>query len=234
MNVHLDEDMHVHSTVSDGRDTLQANVDAAYARGLRALGCVEHVRRSTRWVAEYVEDVHRLRNRGLQVTAGIEAKLLDTTGSLDMPPDGHLADLIYVADHKLPTARGCISPLMATQMFEDGTMTVLEALEGLIDATIHAVERHPRVVLAHLFSVLPKLGLDESDVPIGLIAELASAARVYGACIEIDERWRCPGPRTLSIFLAAGVEVLASTDSHRASTIGCYDYVASIATELNP
>ena len=81
------QDMHVHSTFSDGRDPIEGNVDEAEALGLTAA----HVRRP------------RARGHGLgarrtsprcggsaqatdvELRCGIEAKLLDTTGALDLP-----------------------------------------------------------------------------------------------------------------------------------------------------
>ena len=43
--------------------------------------------------------------------------------------------------------------------------------------------------------------------------------------VEIDERWRCPGVRTLRAFRAAEVPIFASTDSHAKENIGVYSYV---------
>lgn len=45
--LNLDEDWHVHSTFSDGQDTVDRNVSVAERRGLRLLCLVDHVRAST-------------------------------------------------------------------------------------------------------------------------------------------------------------------------------------------
>ena len=89
-----------------------------------------------------------------------------------------------------------------------------------------------RLVIAHLFSVLPKVGLDERAVPQESLERLAQAAAESGASIEIDERWRCPSARTLRPFHAAGVPILLSTDSHSPETIGRYDYCLGVIEEL--
>ena len=79
-------DLHVHSTFSDGRGTIEENIAAAEALGLGTLGCVDHVRADTDWVPAYVEAVQRLRGEtAVELRCGIEAKLLDTTGALDLP-----------------------------------------------------------------------------------------------------------------------------------------------------
>ena len=53
------QDMHVHSTFSDGRDTIEDNVAEAERLGLLELTCVDHVRAGTDWVADYVAAVRR-------------------------------------------------------------------------------------------------------------------------------------------------------------------------------
>ena len=57
------QDMHVHSTFSDGRDPIEDNVAEAEALGLTALDCVDHVRADTDWVPDYVAAVRRIRAR---------------------------------------------------------------------------------------------------------------------------------------------------------------------------
>jgi putative hydrolase len=85
-------------------------------------------------------------------------------------------------------------------------------------------------VLAHLFSVLPKIGLDESGVPDSLLGLLAQRARACGAIVEVNEKWSCPSARTLRAFAGAGVPLVASTDSHDCQNIGVY---ASVARTLD-
>ena len=84
----LDEDYHVHSAFSDDAvSTLAENVRAAARdRGLRVLCLVDHVRRDSPWVADYTAAVAALRPvPGLEVVAGVEAKILDSQGHLDLP-----------------------------------------------------------------------------------------------------------------------------------------------------
>ena len=59
----LAEDMHVHSTFSDGEGTIEENIAAAEERSLTALTCVDHVRRDTDWHPGFVEEVRRARRR---------------------------------------------------------------------------------------------------------------------------------------------------------------------------
>ena len=107
MNVALDEDFHVHSTFSDGASTLAENVRAARERGLRTLCLVDHVRRDTRWLPEFTAAVDQYRGQpGLHVLAGVEAKILDTAGHLDLPPGLQTGRHRPGADRRSPVPRG--------------------------------------------------------------------------------------------------------------------------------
>ncbi|HEY2259606.1 MAG TPA: PHP domain-containing protein [Solirubrobacteraceae bacterium] len=227
------QDMHVHSTFSDGRDTIEANVAEAERLGLRELTCVDHVRAATDWVGEYVAAVRAVDNdTPVQLRCAVEAKLLDTAGDLDLPPGLSGIDAIYAADHQVPLSDGPHSPREVKGLIADGVLSGAEVVQAIIASTSAALQRHSPVVIAHLFSVLPKLNLDEREVPLALLEDLAEVAADRDARIEISERWRCPNARTLRPFLRRGVPVLLSTDSHRSDTIGRYSYCTAVRAEL--
>jgi putative hydrolase len=228
------QDMHVHSTFSDGADRIEDNIAQAEQLGLRELTCVDHVRASTDWVPDYVSAVRALRPTSeLTLRCAIEAKLLNTDGGLDLPEAIDGVDAIYAADHQVPLADGPHHPREVRESLERAEREPAAVLEAIVTATARSLDRPEQVVIAHLFSVLPKLGLNERDVPLALIEQLAEAALRHGAWIEIDERWRCPSARTVRPFVDLGVPLLLSTDSHRRETIGRYDYCLSVLSELD-
>lgn len=232
--ISLREDRHVHSRFSDGESTLAENIAAAEALGLQALTCVDHVRVSTDWVPAYVEAVRAARvTTAITLGCGIEAKLLDTDGALDLPPGIEGVDAIYAADHQVALGDGPHHPREIAAEIESGERDAAAVIEAIVMSTAAAVARYPGVVIAHLFSVLPKIGLSESDVAPELVQHLAAVCAPSGACIEISERWRCPSVQTLRPFVEHGVTVLVSTDSHRSETIGRYEYCAAVVAELD-
>jgi len=229
----LREDMHVHSTVSDGKNELEENLAEAEALSLTRFGCVEHVRLDTAWVPEYVARVERARSQfGLEIWCGVEAKLLDQRGTLDMPEDLTGVDRVYVADHRFPLGDACFRPIEIKQKLESGELTRAQCFDALIESTLNAIHRYPNLVIAHLFSILPKLGFEESQVPRSAIAELARACAATGTLIEVDERWRSPSYGTVRIFVQHGVPVLCSSDAHRRENIGRYTHNALVAGAL--
>jgi len=231
--VDLREDWHVHSTFSDGTSTVDENIDEALRVGLTRVMLVDHVRVDTTWVPEFAAavDTARARAGGLTVSCGVEAKLLDTTGLLDLPSNLPRGLRIVAADHQVPTPGGPAHPREVSAALESGDLDPLEVTGWIVGSTVSAIERYPRVLVAHLFSILPKIGLDESVITGAQLSRIAQAAARYAAIVEISERWRCPGARTLAVMRSAGVRIVASTDSHALDSIGRYVYVDAMARD---
>jgi putative hydrolase len=228
------QDMHVHSTFSDGGNTIEENVAEAERLGLGELTCVDHVRVDTDWVPAYAAAVKRVNaTTSVELRCAIEAKLLDTAGRLDLPDRLAGVDAIYAADHQVPLGDGPHTPSEVETRLADGTLTSAAVIEAIVTSTANALlSQTIPVVIAHMFSILPKLGLSEDDVPAELLEQLARIAGQTGGRVEISERWRCPSPRTLRPFLQQGVPILLSTDSHRRETIGRYSYCTQTVAEL--
>jgi len=232
--ISMRQDMHVHSTFSDGKNTIEENVAEAERLGLLELTCVDHVRADTDWLEGYIASVRRVNaTTSVVLRCAIETKLLDTAGNLDLPADVSGVDVIYVADHQVPLADGPHTPKEVKALIFEGTLSPAEVIEAIVTSTANALRRYSPVVIAHLFSVLPKLGLEEHQVPRDRLEGLAEVTAQTAAQIEVSERWRCPNTRTLRPFLDRGVQLLLSTDSHRREAIGRYDYCERVLRELS-
>lgn len=228
----LQGDHHVHSTFSDDAvSTLAENVAAASAAGLTTIRLVDHVRRSTTWVPDYLAAVRELQvPDGLTVLTGVEAKILDASGEIDIPdlPEG--IDRILIADHQFPGVDGPLGPTAVRERLANG-WAADDALDQLVSALIAAMRRHPGNQLAHCFSILPKIGLSEDDLGSERIAEWARTAAETDTLVEVNEKWGCPGPLLLDALGDAGAELVASTDSHVASEVGRYARVAELLSQ---
>ena len=228
-----DGDHHVHSTFSDDAVSTPAqNLAAAQVARLREIRMVDHVRVSTRYVPEFLAVVRALpRVEGLTVLTGVEAKILDASGAVDAPPEvlaalgtPHGPDRVLLADHQVPGPDGPWSPRAARERMDAG-LDPADVVELLVTATIRAMHAVGRAQLAHPFSILPKIGLSEDGVPDDLLDALAQAAVATGTPVEVNEKWRCPGPRVVDRWSAAGVALVASTDAHDAAEVGVYAWV---------
>jgi putative hydrolase len=224
-------DHHVHSAWSDDAvSTTLENLAAARDAGLVSVRMVDHVRTSTTYVPEFLAEVAALPQvEGLEVLTGVEAKILDASGRLDVPDDLVVGtggvDRVLIADHQFPGPDGPWSPRRTLEEIAGG-LAPQDALGILVGATVAAMEQAGRGQLAHVFSLLPKIGLTEDDLTDEHVDAVAQAAVRTGTTVEVNEKWRCPGPRVIDAFAAAGVVLVGSTDSHEASSVGRYSWVA--------
>jgi putative hydrolase len=206
----------------------------AEAAGVTTLGLVDHVRVDTTWLPDFVAAVDAVRaTTEIEVLCGVEAKMLDRSGRLDLPPDLDGVDYVAIADHQVPFGCGPMHPAEVRGQLERGERSPFAVVAVVVTAMIAALHRFPRSLLVHPFSILPKVGLSEADVPDALLADLADAALRSGAVVEVSERWRCPTPRTTAVLHRAGVPLVISSDSHRSDTIGRYAYALDVVGALD-
>lgn len=193
---------------------------------------VDHVRATSTHVPDMLRALALLDPpEGLAVLSGVEAKILDTAGRVDAPPDV-LAALgtpagpgrVLLADHQLPGPDGPWSPRVAREHLDAG-LAAADAVGMLVDAYVAALARSGPAQLAHPFSILPKIGLVEDDVTAEHLAALTAALRAADGVVEVNEKWRCPGPRVVAALHAAGVPLVASTDAHDARDVGAYAWL---------
>jgi putative hydrolase len=225
-------DHHVHSTFSDDAvSTPEENVAAAVVAGLTTLRIVDHVRQDTTWVPEYLAAITALDvPEGLTVLTGVEAKMLDSRGTLDIPDLPSGIDRILIADHQFPGAKGPIGPRTVRERMAAGWASE-DVLDVFVTGVIGVMERHPGNQLAHCFSLLPKIGLSEDDLGAERLGAWAKAAAATNTLVEVNEKWGCPEPAALSALRAAGAVLVASTDSHEAGTVGRYARVRDLLEE---
>ncbi|MFF1877546.1 PHP domain-containing protein [Leifsonia sp. NPDC058230] len=230
-------DYHVHSTFSDdAHSTLADNLAAADAAGLRAIRLTDHVRAATTWVPEFVAAVAAERiPSGLRVITGVETKLLDASGAVDLPSDLIVGapggvDAIVIGDHQFPGPDGPWSPGATRERLASG-LSEEDALDLFVTASVRVMERTPHAQLAHWFSILPKVGLSEDGLGASRLTAWADTAARTGTIVEVNEKWACPGPAAVAALVASGARIVASTDSHAAAEVGRYDRVVRILDE---
>jgi len=234
--VRLDRDLHTHTTFSDGADAVAATVAAAQAVGLAEVGLSDHVRAGTDWLPGYVAEVRRVAaDAPLPVSCGVEAKVLDTAGRLDLPVDLSGVEYVLVADHQVPLPAGPARPADVRESLAAGRLSPAAVVEHLVAATVAALAGCPRPAgLAHLFSVLPKVGLTEDDVPDDAVRAVARACRAAGAWVELNEKWRCPSVRVARLLHEDGVALGGGSDAHRPDAVGRWSYARDVLTALLP
>ena len=202
-------DLHCHTTLSDGRQTLEQMADGAIARGLEYLAVTDHSAShgfgnhvTPEALEARIDEVHALNAKleGLELLAGSEVNI-HTDGTVDYE-DELLARLDWV-----------IASIHTSFSMGEAEMTerMIAAIEHpLVDAIGHPTGR--------------KI---ETRAPYAIDMEkvIAAAART-GTMIEINAS---PDRRDMNELharaaAAAGVRVLVNTDAHSVRNFGLLPY----------
>ena len=218
----LRSDFHVHSTFSDDAvSTLAENIAAASAIGLETVRLIDHVRQSTTWVPEFVAAVAAERvPDGLTVLTGVEAKMMDVAGGVDIPPG--LGDLtIVIADHQFPGEDGPLHPEQVRARIASGELAAADAIAMIFSAYSAAMRAFPTSQLAHPFSIVPKIGLADSTALSEHSEQFVAVAIETDTTVEVNQKWGVSPLLPLSELLAAG-RIVAASDSHVATDVGVY------------
>jgi len=202
-------DLHCHTTLSDGRQTLEQMAEGALARGREYLAVTDHSAShgfgdhvTPEALEARIEEVHALNARldGLELLAGTEVNIL-TDGSLDYEDEllGRL-DWVIASIHT--------SFSMGEREMTDRMIAAIE--HPLVDAIGHPTGRK--------IETRPAYGLD--------IERVIEAAARTGTMIEINS---APDRRDLNELharaaAAAGVRVLVNTDAHSVRNFGLLPY----------
>ena len=206
-------DLHCHTTISDGRNSLEEMADAACARGYAYLAVTDHSAShgfgnhvTPERLEERIEEIRKLNSgvRGFRVLAGSEVNVMPD-GSLDYEDD-LLAELDWV-----------IASVHTSFKISKRKMT---------ERIVTAIE-HPLVdCIGHLTGRLINRR-EPYDVDVEKVAE--AAART-GTMLEINGN---PNRRDLSerharLAAEAGVMICLNTDAHGTDTLS--NMVYSVAT----
>ena len=206
-------DLHCHTTISDGRNSLEEMADAARARGYAYLAVTDHSAShgfgnhvTPERLKERIEEIRELNSgvRGFRVLAGSEVNVMPD-GSLDYEDD-LLAELDWV-----------IASIHTSFKISKRKMT---------ERIVTAIE-HPLVdCIGHLTGRLINRR-EPYDVDVEKVAE--AAART-GTMLEINGN---PNRRDLSerharLAAEAGVMICLNTDAHGTDTLS--NMVYSVAT----
>jgi len=192
-------DLHVHSTASDGRCTIEEMAAAAGQRGYKYLGIADHSKSSVianglsaDRLLEHIEDIRAVNRKlkGITVLPGIECDIL-ADGSLDYP-DEVLAQLDWV-----------IASIHSAQQQDRAKLT---------KRSIAAMENPYVCALGHpsgrLLGRRDAMDLDFEQV-------IAAAART-GTALEINAAWQRLDLKDVHVRQAidAGCWLVINTDAH--------------------
>lgn len=100
----LSVDFHLHSTWTDGKNTIQEIINVAKKNGLNAIAITDHIRKKSTYFNDYKKEIDFLNSKEeLNIYTGFEAKVADFSGNIDVNNEVvQQADIAVVSVHRYP------------------------------------------------------------------------------------------------------------------------------------
>lgn len=193
-------DLHIHTTMTDGKATPEAMVNKALSLGYEYVAITDHTRNvavangmGPHQIPGYLDEIRRLGAAfpGVRILSGLEVDILEA-GQLDLPDDIlQQLDLVLVSIHSY---------------FNQTVRTMMRRLEKALRNPLVHILTHPTGRVLGRRSPLP--------IPP---TELMALLEDTGVCLELNctENRLDPDYRILEMARDRKVPVVISTDSHR-------------------
>ena len=211
-------DLHLHTTASDGINTIEELAEAAAKLGHKYLAITDHSGSSSianglspERLAKHIRNIHKVNGKMKDITvlAGCECDILPD-GSLDYP-DNLLADcdIVIASIHSAMTSKPGKGKLSPT----DRTLAAID------NPSVHIIG-HPT---GRLLGQRPPMEID--------IKRITHAAATSNTALEINSSWQRLDLKDLHIkqALQAGAFLAINTDAHRTDNLGRFEHGVSTA-----
>ena len=207
MTLDILEDYHVHSSYNDHSAsdlTVKNALDRAAEVGLKTLAFTEHVRRSSSWVPQYIQEIKNLRESSMtNVIIGFEAKIL-SDGSIDCLEEYSEGYFIIASFH-----------------------SVYSDKKKWMNALLKTIENPNVNVIGHL-APEPTFHIDGGEIDF-----IASRIVLHEKIVEINAKYHRPPRDWILSFREKGVRFHLGSDAHSVSEIGRFEKVSDLIRLLD-
>lgn len=233
----LPYDAHTHTVFSDGVNTVEENVRAAEAAGLRCVAVTDHLTPSSNherlevWAAE----ASRLDGESsIMVVPGVEGTILDTEGTVSVDArEAALVKLVLV-DLSRQTRGVGYDPPANSRRYEQQVLAAVTnaALNPVVDAIAHPFNlgRFDAVLTPDQLSREGLRAVARVMAESNVAFEIMNQAYWWYPQMTVAEFTR-EYARLLRLFAREGVKFMVGSDAHSAGAVGCLHYCRTLMRE---
>lgn len=224
-------DYHTHSKLSDGKNTLEENAQAAEDKHLNQIAVTEHsfghflggIKRKQ--VPAIKERVKKLNEKHkLEILWGIEANLISPDGDLDITEEENKEfDIVIVGFHQLfiPKTFAGLFNFLIPNTFRIGRASK-KRIEKNTQAFIRAIEKNDIDIVAHL---------NAGRCPVNCV-EIAKVAQKHNVYIELNGKRLVFTDKEMLEMAKTGVKFIINSDAHRSRDIGLNNKAVALIERL--
>ena len=232
------QDLHVHTTMSDGYVPLEQLVQIGRERGVQ-IGVADHV--SRRNVERFVSTETKVR----RYLDALEAHDVFVSGEFCWCDDFHAAlpdevmarfDYLVGSNHGFTLPGGGMGSPWWQQLPPEWRDRPQELMDVMVDELCRMVRTMPIQIAAHSTLTPPALYELEDDVQAWWTDERedrwVEALAGSGVALEISNRYRLPHDRLLRKALQAGVRFSLGSDGHGVNQVARLEWAAETARRV--
>jgi putative hydrolase len=158
----MNQDLHLHSNYSDGVNSLEEMIKCAIILGINRICFTDHVWKTSDWTEKYLLELENLKEnyrKDIEIVSGVEAKLLNLDGELDVSDDLCTKEIRIVgAMHRIPIGNNkFIRRSEIKQDLEYSKKSWLRAFEAFCFT-------RKLDCIAHPFSLLEPMEINKDDL----------------------------------------------------------------------
>lgn len=205
-------DCHLHTSWTDGADTVTEVYRAALESGLTTILYSEHSRKSSiDWFHKFAAEVRALPTSPCRAYVGTEVKVETRAGAIDTIPEvSDYCDFIMASVHRFIDAND------VTIQFADTDPAQAVDLEY---ALTWAVLENPQVdILGHMFGMsYRRFGQTPSDEKI---RELIARAAEFGVAVEVNSHYHPNALKMLKWCQEFDAKIAFGSNAHELGSVG--------------
>ena len=200
--------MHLHSNFSDGENSIEEIAQATIKLGLKQIAFTDHVRRNTKWLNKYIEEIKRIQKKypQIKIYSGIEAKVIDLKGNIDAKKEFFKkVDLVNGVFHRIP--KGEEEYLSQEEILLDKRRAFelwYQAMMKLLENENVKIIGHPGVILKRYKIKFPNWAKEK----------IAKKTKRFNKIFEINKKFGVPDREFLKILKKNKVKFSYGSDSH--------------------
>lgn len=213
-------DLHIHTTFSDGRSSVQDVISVGRLKGIKVMAITDHYNEFVKLPKRLTREqliTYRSALEGTGVLKGVEADILEDGSVSVSKRTAESMDLVIGGLHALHglTFWYDTAPIWnPTALAEDMRITLIKAMEtGLLDIIAH-VTWLPEAIQPQTGSLVTKEWIES----------VVRAACDNGVAVELNGAWKVPDEEFVRECVHQGVMLSAGSDAHSARMVGDVEY----------
>lgn len=207
----LNVDFHLHSTWTDGNNTVEEIVTKAKECSLHSIAITDHIRKGSTYFDNYKQEIDGFNaQEDLNIYVGFEAKVEDFFGNIDVSPEvTQKADIAILSIHRYPLG----SKLYNASEFKKNIAQEIE-----LELSIAALKKGGFNVLGHPGGMSL---ISHKEFPIHFYEEIIIACKKNEIAFDLNGRYHRNEIENLYPLLQKHNPFIAiGTDSHSIDPMG--------------